>query len=132
MFFCDPCGKERKWPDSIFQSYGPCEVCGKVGPCNDVPSKYLPLPPKPKPTPIVLVKPECKFGYSAKQLAEMLTEKQLANFLKWMVGQTFSSCSGWVYDHKRGFNVTSGCGPHGYVYYEHDVRRWAEGKPVID
>lgn len=44
MFFCEPCGDKRDWPDSIFKSYGKCEICGKVAACSDVPSKYLPTP----------------------------------------------------------------------------------------
>lgn len=46
MFFCDSCGNKNKWPASMSKSLGPCEVCGKVKRCSDVPSKYLPLPPK--------------------------------------------------------------------------------------
>lgn len=44
MFYCDPCRDQRGWPDSIFKSRGKCEVCRTVAVCNDVPSKYLPLP----------------------------------------------------------------------------------------
>lgn len=47
MFFCEPCREERSWPDSMFTSYGRCEICDKVAECNDVPSRYLPVP-KPK------------------------------------------------------------------------------------
>lgn len=44
MFFCGPCREARKWPESISVSRGPCEVCGHVSNCYDVPSKYLPIP----------------------------------------------------------------------------------------
>lgn len=44
MFFCDACAKKQNWPTSLFGSYGPCEVCGNMDECNDVPSKYLPMP----------------------------------------------------------------------------------------
>lgn len=45
MFYCDKCGKERKWPtDALVRSTGSCEICGKVSNCNDIPSKYLPIP----------------------------------------------------------------------------------------
>lgn len=42
MFYCTRCAKRREWPESIFQSHGRCEVCGKVASCSDTPSKYLP------------------------------------------------------------------------------------------
>lgn len=48
MFFCEECEKRNEWPNSLFKSFGRCEVCGKAARCNDVPSKYLPVP-KPKP-----------------------------------------------------------------------------------
>ena len=53
MFYCDPCGKKGGYPTSetdpivaLRQSFGPCEICGNTGPCNDVPSSRLPLPKK--------------------------------------------------------------------------------------
>jgi hypothetical protein len=50
MFFCDPCMNKNKWPNSLSKSHGNCEVCGNSARCNDVPSKYLPMPmPAPKP-----------------------------------------------------------------------------------
>ncbi len=42
MFFCVKCEVKNGWPNSIFKSYGRCEMCGKSAECNDVPSKYLP------------------------------------------------------------------------------------------
>lgn len=45
MFYCNTCGGEKKWPiDTLFKSRGTCEICGEVADCNDVPSKYLPVP----------------------------------------------------------------------------------------
>jgi hypothetical protein len=45
MFYCNECGKERKWPtDALLRSDGPCEICGKEADCNNVQSKYLPVP----------------------------------------------------------------------------------------
>lgn len=44
MFFCGKCEKKNDWPNSIFKSFGRCEVCGKSAECNDVPSSYLPMP----------------------------------------------------------------------------------------
>ena len=42
MFYCEGCAKKNDWPESIFKSRGPCEVCGKVCACNDIPSSALP------------------------------------------------------------------------------------------
>lgn len=45
MFYCNKCGEKRGWPtDTLFKSGGACEICGKRAVCNDVPSKYLPIP----------------------------------------------------------------------------------------
>jgi hypothetical protein len=45
MFFCEKCRKERNWPESLFKSFGSCEVCGNSAqPCHDVKSSLLPLP----------------------------------------------------------------------------------------
>lgn len=44
MFYCEACRKERKWPGSLVQSYGPCEVCHQKAQCYDTPSSHLPVP----------------------------------------------------------------------------------------
>ena len=41
MFYCDECAQKNKWPHSFSASRGNCEVCGKNGRCNDVPSSEL-------------------------------------------------------------------------------------------
>jgi len=43
MFYCNECGKKEGWPeDTLFKSFGPCEICKVSQICNDVQSKYLP------------------------------------------------------------------------------------------
>lgn len=42
MFYCNNCRLVKKWPSSLFESYGSCEICGKQALCNDVPSSQLP------------------------------------------------------------------------------------------
>lgn len=42
MFFCDPCKEKNGWPESIFKSYGRCEMCGKHAKCNEIHSAKLP------------------------------------------------------------------------------------------
>jgi hypothetical protein len=44
MFYCDDCAKENGYPETIMKSQGPCECCGKVALCNDMPSSKLPKP----------------------------------------------------------------------------------------
>ena len=41
MFYCDPCAKKYGYPQSERKSAGPCESCGKLALCNDVPSYAL-------------------------------------------------------------------------------------------
>lgn len=48
MFYCDPCREKNDWPQSMMKSEGPCEVCGVVRICFDMPSRLLPLPKKNK------------------------------------------------------------------------------------
>lgn len=45
MFYCNKCGEKRDWPiDASLRSTGTCEICGKFMNCNDIPSRYLPIP----------------------------------------------------------------------------------------
>lgn len=44
MFYCNPCGETRGWPQSLMQSRGTCELCGQLKTCNHVQSSMLPLP----------------------------------------------------------------------------------------
>lgn len=46
MFYCPGCAKRNRWPESMSQSEGPCEVCGQTAVCYDTPSRLLPLPPE--------------------------------------------------------------------------------------
>jgi len=49
MFFCEKCQQRNNWPGFVPYSYGPCEVCGTVTHCFDVPSSALPRPPAYEP-----------------------------------------------------------------------------------
>ena len=44
MFYCNDCANENGYPISIIRSIGPCECCGKVADCSDMPSSDLPKP----------------------------------------------------------------------------------------
>jgi len=44
MFYCNDCAKENGYPQSIIRSIGPCECCGKIADCSDMPSSNLPKP----------------------------------------------------------------------------------------
>ena len=41
MFYCQKDAKENSWP-FFAVSYGPCEICGTVTDCADIPSSNLP------------------------------------------------------------------------------------------
>jgi len=45
MFYCQDCAEEKGWPtDTMVKSRGKCEICGELAICEDVPSKFLPIP----------------------------------------------------------------------------------------
>jgi hypothetical protein len=76
-------------------------------------------------------RPECELGYPVDQLMRILGDR-FSEFLKWMTGQTFTSCTGTRYNYLAEEYEPTGCGPHGFVYYEWDVKRFLSGLPVID
>lgn len=42
MFFCEACRQRLHWPPTLgIKSDGPCECCGAVAVCHDVPSALL-------------------------------------------------------------------------------------------
>ena len=46
MFYCDECAKEKKYPifaSEKMKSIGPCEICNKVRPCNDIRQEMIDL-----------------------------------------------------------------------------------------
>jgi hypothetical protein len=48
MFYCDDCAKNKKypiWAKDDMKSYGPCEICRNVRPCNDLHHELLELGP---------------------------------------------------------------------------------------
>ncbi len=48
MFYCKECAKPRNWPWRFARSRGACEICGEVRECEDMPSRYLPMPKFPE------------------------------------------------------------------------------------
>jgi hypothetical protein len=36
MFVCDDCIRRKGWYETIFKSYGPCEICHEIRACNDI------------------------------------------------------------------------------------------------
>lgn len=44
MFYCQACADRNGYPETMFKSEGPCEVCGTVAVCNERASKDLPPP----------------------------------------------------------------------------------------
>jgi len=48
MLYCDKCAEKNKYPiwvDEEMKSYGPCEICNKTAPCNDIHHDMLELGP---------------------------------------------------------------------------------------
>lgn len=41
MFYCMLCAEDSDYPETLFKSRGPCELCGMVALCNDLPSSRL-------------------------------------------------------------------------------------------
>lgn len=41
MFYCNECRVKNKWIPSVLKSVGPCELCKKVGDCNDLKSSKI-------------------------------------------------------------------------------------------
>jgi hypothetical protein len=81
---------------------------------------------------VKLPEPICRSGYPISQLESFLGDQGMRRLNLWMEGQTGSICDGRRYDHENRCYVPTGCGPHGMVYYTHDVKRWAEGLPIVD
>lgn len=106
-----------------------CSTCAKYGSgaCDDnVVMNYS------KETEMLMPAPECELGYPEAQLKEIFSEDQFKMFLSLMRGQTFGFCDGSYYDHQEQRSISTGCGPHKFVYYSWDVERFLDNKPVID
>lgn len=76
--------------------------------------------------------PLCEIGYPHSQLEQTLSVLKMKDFLRWMMGQTFSMCTGQIFDYATNRMVPSNCGPHGFVYYTSDVRAFLDGRQPLD
>lgn len=81
---------------------------------------------------MVLPDPDCELGYPVTQLQRILDAQQMNRLQLWMWGQTASICEGRRYDYETDEWTDTGCGPHGVVYYKHDVERWLNAHRIID
>jgi hypothetical protein len=79
-----------------------------------------------------LPKPECKYGYTEKQVAEIL-KGNLDLFNEWMTGQTMAYCEGREWSPAQNVYVSS-CGGahHGPITYKHDLERFLLRLPPLD
>jgi hypothetical protein len=76
--------------------------------------------------------PECEAGYTVPQLHEILGDRFEA-FEHWMRGQTMAICEGRRFVHEtRTYRECCGGQAHGVVVYPWDLKRFLEGKPIID
>lgn len=74
----------------------------------------------------------CKYGWTEDEIIQIIGEEKLDDFRRWMRGQTISACTGKIWDYNVKSYVPDDCGPHGVVYYRHDLIRFQMGLPVID
>jgi hypothetical protein len=78
-----------------------------------------------------LPKPECKSGYTARQITE-ITGANESSFWEYMRGQTMTICDGQQYSHELQKYIPTNCGPHGSVVYPWDLERFLKGLPPLD
>lgn len=75
--------------------------------------------------------PACRYGYPQGQVAAILGPR-LGDFGRWLSGQTMSGCDGREYDYEASDYRDTGCGPHGIVVHESDLRRFLSGRRPLD
>ena len=77
--------------------------------------------------------PSCPLGYTEADLQQHWGGR-LKSLYATLAGQTGSICDGRSFNHETREYEPTACAehPHGFTTYVHDVRRWLEGKPVID
>jgi len=74
-----------------------------------------------------LLPPSCSLGYTESDLDAVLGDR-LPEFRRWFRGQTGVICEGRRYDHQAKEYRETGCGPHGFVVYAHDLERFLSGE----
>lgn len=74
---------------------------------------------------------DCQLGLTVAQAQERVGDRW-EDFERWMRGQTVGYCDGRVYDHEKKEYQPSGCGPHGTVFYAHDVDNFLGGGRAFD
>ena len=80
---------------------------------------------------MTLPKPSCELGYTRQDLQQILGTR-LAEFDRWMTGQTTGYCEGRKYNYDKHEYENTNCGPHGWAYYPWDVTRFLDGRPIVD
>lgn len=80
---------------------------------------------------MALPKPSCQLGYTTEDLEQILGDR-LQEFYGWMDGQTVGICDGRDYNHQTQEYYETKCGPHGSAYYQWDVVRFIDGRPIVD
>jgi hypothetical protein len=81
---------------------------------------------------IELPAPICKYGYTARQVADIMGPR-MQEFGRWMHGQTMSLCEAREYNYTTKQYEPNGCKePHGSIVYESDVRHFLAGGRPLD
>ncbi len=79
-----------------------------------------------------LSSPDCQYGYTISQI-NMILGARRKEFTAWMSGQTQTLCDGRKYNHEtRGYEEACGGVAHGPVVYPWDLKRFLDGRPIID
>lgn len=78
-----------------------------------------------------LPSPDCETGYTRDQLREILGNR-FEEFDGWMYGQTVALCEGRKWNYYTKEYEETDCGPHGPVVYSWDLKRFLDGRPIID
>lgn len=66
----------------------------------------------------------CEYGIPVTWFREALSPEEFDALLAWQAGATGAICTGERYDHALGANIDTGCGPHGLVFYRHNIERF--------
>lgn len=81
---------------------------------------------------VALPEPECRLGYTYDQLVDILGDR-IVEFSRWMRGQTMVICDGLKYNHDtREYEKACGGVVHGVVVYPWDLKRFLDGRPIVD
>lgn len=76
--------------------------------------------------------PDCASGFTISQIDTILGARR-SEFTAWMSGQTQALCEGRRYNHEtKEYEEACDGIAHGPVVYPWDLKRFLDGRPIID